>query len=278
MTQRTWFITGVSSGLGRCMTEQLLKRGERVAGALRTPGTLDDLKAVHGNQLWLAQLDVTHTSAIREVVDRAFAELGCIDVVVNNAGYGILGAVEELTDAQIDHQIATNLVGSIQIARAVIPHMRKQGSGQIIQISTMGGQVTFPGGSLYHASKWGIEGFIDSLRHELAPFRIAVTIVEPGSTGTHFGRNLVVADPLPMYADGAVGKMRAFFGSGNYQSPGDAGKAVHAIIEMADQDPPPLRLALGSDAYSAMHRGLVERLAELESQEAIAASTDRVSH
>ena len=277
MTQRTWFITGVSSGLGRYMTELLLERGERVAGTLRSPGALDDLKAKYGDRLWLVQLDVTNTVLIREVVDRAFAQLGRIDVVVNNAGYGILGAAEELTDAQIDHQIATNLVGSIQVVRAAIPYLRAQGGGRIIQISTMGGQMTFPGATLYHTSKWGIEGFMDSLRHELAPFNIAVTIVEPGSTGTHFGKNLVIAEPLEIYADGPVGQMRAFFGSGAYQSPGDAGKSVRAIVETADQNPPPLRLALGSDAYGAMHGALSERLAELESQKAIAASTDKVS-
>lgn len=153
MTQRTWFITGVTGGLGWLMTEHLLARGERVAGTIRTPGALDDLKAEHGDRLWLAQLDVTDTPAIRATVNRAFAELGRIDVVVNNAGYGVLGAAEEVTDAQIDHQIATNLVGSIQVVRAAIPHLRQQGCGRIIQISTMGGQATFPGGSLYHMSK-----------------------------------------------------------------------------------------------------------------------------
>lgn len=274
MTQRTWFITGVSSGLGRQMTEQLLARGERVAGTIRKPGALDDLKAEHGERLWLAQLDVTDIAAIRPVVDRAFAELGLIDVVVNNAGYGVLGAAEEVTDAQIDHQIATNLVGSIQVVRAAIPHLRTQGGGRIIQISTMGGQVTFPGGSLYHMSKWGIEGFIDAIRHELAPFNIGVTIVEPGSTGTGFGTALVIADAMDVYAETPVGQIRAFFGSGTYQSPGDAGKVASAIIASAEQTPPPLRLALGSDAYGAMHRALSERLAELEGQKELAASTD----
>lgn len=274
MTQRTWFITGVSSGLGRLMTEQLLARGERVAGTIRAPGALDDLKAEHGDRLWLAQLDVTDTPAVRATVNRAFAELGRIDVVVNNAGYGVLGAAEEVTDAQIDHQIATNLVGSIQVSRAAIPHLCKQGGGRIIQISTMGGQATFPGGSLYHMSKWGIEGFMDAIRHELTPFGIAVTIIEPGSTGTGFGRALVVADPLEAYAETPVGQIRSFFGSGTYKSPGDAQKVAAAIIATADQPNPPLRLALGSDAYAAMHRALSERLAELEGQKEIAASTD----
>lgn len=274
MAVRTWFITGISSGLGRLMAEQLLARGDRVAGTIRKDGAADALKAGHGDRLWLAKLDVTDTAAIRDVVGRAFAELGRIDVVVNNAGYGILGAAEELTDAQIDHQIATNLVGSIQVVRAALPHLRRQGGGRIIQISTMGGQATFPGGALYHTSKWGIEGFIDAIRYEVAPFGIEVTIVEPGSTATGFGSALAIADALDAYAETPVGQARAFFASGTYNSPGNAEKVAAAIVATADQSPPPLRLALGSDAYAAMHRALSARLAELEDQKALAASTD----
>lgn len=275
MSRQNWFITGISSGLGREMTEQLLARGDRVAGTVRNLASAADLKAAHGESLWLTELDVTDTPTIRTVVDRAFAELDRIDVIVNNAGYGILGAAEELTDVQIDRQIATNLTSSIQVARAAIPHLRTQGGGRIIQISTMGGQATFPGGVLYHTSKWGIEGFMEALRYELTPFGIGVTIVEPGSTGTHFGRNLVVAEPLEAYADGPVGKARAFFGSGAYQSPGDAVKTVKAIISTVNQNPAPLRLATGSDAYGALHKAMSARLAELEAQKDVAFSTDR---
>jgi NAD(P)-dependent dehydrogenase (short-subunit alcohol dehydrogenase family) len=275
MTRRTWLITGVSSGLGRSMTELLLEQGDRVVGTSRRPTALDDLKTRYGDALWLEPLDVTDTLAIRAVVARAFAALGRIDVVVSNAGYGILGAAEELTDDQIDRQIATNLVGSIQVVRAVVPYLRSQGGGRIIQISTMGGQAVFPAGSLYHASKWGIEGFMESIRHELAPFGIGVTIVEPGSTGTNFGRNLVIADPLDAYADGPVGRARAFFGDGTYASPGDAGKTARAIVDSAGMDPAPLRLATGKDAYAAIHAALTARLAELEARKPVAFSTDR---
>ena len=131
-------------------------------------------------------LDVTDTAAIREVVERSFAQLGRIDVVINNAGYGLFGAAEELTDKQIDHMIATNLVGSIQLIRAVLPHLRAQGGGRIIQISSYGGQVAFPGNSMYHATKWGIEGFVESVAQEVASFRIGITIVEPGGARTEF--------------------------------------------------------------------------------------------
>jgi NAD(P)-dependent dehydrogenase (short-subunit alcohol dehydrogenase family) len=274
MAPRTWFITGVTSGFGRLMTEQLLARGDRVAGSFRKPGALDDLQAAHGDRLWAAQLDVTDTPAVRAVVDRAFAELGHLDVVVNNAGYGLLGAAEELTDEQIERQIGTNLIGSIQVVRAALPHLRRQGGGRIIQISTMGGQAAFAAGSLYHASKWGIEGFIDAIRHELAPFGIGVTIVEPGSARTEFVAALEFAPALEAYASGPVGRARAYFSGDRPPQPGDPVKMARAIIECADQGRPPLRLALGSDAYAAMHRALSERRAELETQKELAASVD----
>ncbi|MGP4689294.1 SDR family oxidoreductase [Agrobacterium pusense] len=275
MIERTWLITGISSGLGRTMAEELLARGERVAGTYRKAGSLAELKARFGDRLWLAELDVTDAAAMREVVTAAFTDLGRIDVAVSNAGDGVLGAAEELSDAEIDRQIATNLTGSIQFVRAVTPHLRNQGGGRIIQISAMGGLATFPGGSLYHASKWGIEGFMESVRHELAPLNIGITIAEPGSTATNFGRNLVVVDPLDVYADGPVGQMRAFFGSGNYSSPGDALKTVITIIGTADQNSPPLRLATGTDAYKAIHAAINARLIELEGLREVSILTDR---
>ncbi|WP_440901463.1 SDR family oxidoreductase, partial [Actinosynnema sp.] len=206
---RTWFITGTSSGFGRELTALLLARGERVAATARRPETLDDLAAEHGDRLWRAALDVTDTARQREVVDRAFAELGRIDVVVSNAGYGLFGAVEELSDEQIDRQVATNLTASIQLGRAVVPHLRRQGGGRIFQIASVGGQITFPAMSLYHATKWGIEGFWESTASDLAPFGIGVTIVEPGLARTNFGGgSAVFGAPLPEYADGPSGQLR----------------------------------------------------------------------
>ena len=158
----SWFITGTSSGFGRELTERRLERGDRVAATFRKPSRLDDLAARYGDRLWVRDLDVTNSGQLREVVDAAFAELGRIDVVVSNAGYGVMGAAEELTDEHIDGVIATNLTGSIQLARAVVPHLRAQGGGRILQLSSMGGQMSFPGFSLYHATKWGIEGFYDA--------------------------------------------------------------------------------------------------------------------
>src|SRR3569833_2337521 len=163
---RTWFITGTSSGFGRHLTEQLLERGDLVAATARRTEAQDELAKRYESRLWRADLDVTDTGALREVVDRAFADLGRIDVVVSNAGYGLFGAAEELSDQQIDRQIATNLTAPIQLARAVVPHLRRQGGGRFIQVASIGGQVAFPAMSIYHATKWGVEGFWESAAAE----------------------------------------------------------------------------------------------------------------
>src|SRR3954469_21993727 len=160
---KTWFVTGASRGMGRELVEQLLAGGDRVAATLRRPGRLDDLAAEYGDRLWVRSLDVTDTVRLRAVVDEAFTAHDRIDVVVSNAGYGVFAVAEDLTDEQIDQMIETNLTGSIQLARAVVPHLRAQGGGHLMQMSSMGGQITFPAFSMYHVTKWGIEGFYDAL-------------------------------------------------------------------------------------------------------------------
>jgi NAD(P)-dependent dehydrogenase (short-subunit alcohol dehydrogenase family) len=186
MTKRTWFITDVSSGFGRAMTEQLLAHGDRVAGTVRRLAAMDDLAAKYAERLWLAELDITDTAATRRVVDRAFAEPGRVEVVVNNAGYAVAGAAEELTDEQVVHQLNSNLLGSIQVVRCALPHLRRQGRARILQLSSVAGQAAFAGASLYHASKWGIEAFIDSVAQEVAPFGIECTLIEPSGARTSF--------------------------------------------------------------------------------------------
>ena len=274
-THRSWFITGVNSGFGRNMTEQLLARGDRVAGTVRKMDAMNDLKAKHGDKLWLARLDVTDTPEIRVVVNKAFADLGNIDVVVNNAGYGLFGAAEELTDDQILQQINTNLIGSIQVVRAALPHLRKQSAGRIIQISTYGGQAALPGGSLYHASKWGIEGFMDALGQEIAAFNIGVTIVEPGGARTNFrfgGAQL--GTQMEVYQGTPSAMVHKLIRDTSRLPIGDPAKMVKTIIDSIDQNPAPKRIALGSDSYAAIHKALTERLTSLEAQKAIALSTD----
>jgi NAD(P)-dependent dehydrogenase (short-subunit alcohol dehydrogenase family) len=192
-SHKTWFITGSSSGFGRALTETLLERGNRVAATLRKVNALDDLKEQYGERIWVAPLDVTDTTAVRAVVERAFDHMGRIDVVVNNAGYGLFGAAEEVSDDQIRRQIDTNLIGSIQVIRAALPLLRAQGGGRILQLSSAGGQTTFPNFSLYHTTKWAIEGFIEAVAQEVAHFNIEFTIVEPGVAKTNFGVSLVRA-------------------------------------------------------------------------------------
>jgi NAD(P)-dependent dehydrogenase (short-subunit alcohol dehydrogenase family) len=275
MAQRTWFITGVNSGFGRHMTEQLLARGDRVAGTVRKLDAMSDLKAKHTDRLWLANLDVTDAPAIKQVVSKAFAELGKIDVVVNNAGYGLFGAAEEVSDEQILHQINTNLLGSINVIRAVLPHLRAQGGGRIIQLSTYGGQAALPGGALYHATKWAIEGFCDTLSQELAPFKIGVTIVEPGGARTEFRfGSSRLATPMDAYRGTPAGMVHAFIKDTSRLPIGDPSKMVKIMIDSVDQNPAPKRLVLGSDSFKAMQKALSDRLAAVEAQKDLAFSTD----
>ncbi|WP_213767880.1 SDR family oxidoreductase [Caballeronia sp. dw_19] len=275
MTVRTWFITGVNSGLGRLMTEQILERGERVAGTARKMDALIELKEKYGKQLWLQSLDLIDTFAIRRVVDAAFAHFGRIDVIVNNAGYGLVGAAEELLDEQISHQLNTNVVGPIQVVRAALPHLRAQGGGRIMQLSSMGGQWAMPGLSLYHASKWAVEGFFESTIQDIAPFNIQVTIVEPGSARTEFAAASAALSPaLDAYAHTPAGAVRRLIEPGFRSQPGDPAKMAQAMIASVDQNPAPKRLALGTDAYNNIKAALTERLAALEAQKQLAFSTD----
>jgi NAD(P)-dependent dehydrogenase (short-subunit alcohol dehydrogenase family) len=278
MSTQTWFVTGASSGIGRAVTEQLLERGHRVAATARTPERLADLAERYGDRLWTAALDVTDTDSLREVVERAFAELGRIDVIFSNAGRGAFGAAEELSDEAISSQIALNLTAPVQLTRAVLPHLRAQGGGRIIQTSSVGGQITTPGGSLYHASKWAVEGFFESIISEVAPFGIGITIVEPGLVRTDFGSALDIANPFPDYADTPVGQVRrsieAAGGNLTGDAIGDPQKVAAAIISSAATDPAPRRLTLGSDAYQDVRAALTGRIEELEGAKEIAFSTD----
>ncbi len=219
---------------------------------------------------------MTDGGAIPAVIDAAFERFGRIDVVVNNAGYGLFGAVEGLSSDQIRHQIDTNLVGPIELTRAVLPRLREQGGGRLVAISSYGGQATHPGASLYHASKWGLEGFFDSLAQEVAGFGIGVTIVEPGGARTGFrsaageraGANVAA------YADTSIGRLREFLANPAAQPPGDPARMAQAIIDSVAVAPAPLRLVLGSDAHRILAATLAKRLAEVEAQAETAARTD----
>jgi NAD(P)-dependent dehydrogenase (short-subunit alcohol dehydrogenase family) len=275
MSQRTWFITGVSSGFGRQLTDQLLKRGDRVVGTVRDIGKVSDLTERYPEAFHTEVLNVTDTAAIRAVVERSFAQHGRIDVIVSNAGYGLFGAAEELSDKQIDSIVATNLVGSIQLIRAVLPHLRAQGGGRIIQISSYGGQVAFPGNSLYHATKWGIEGFVESVAQEVAPFGIGMTIVEPGGARTDFRYGSAqVAELTPIYDGNPAHSFLRMLDPKNGLAPGDPARMAARIIESVDVEPAPLRMVLGSQALEGTLTTLRKRIASFEAQTKLAASTD----
>ncbi|MCZ2830536.1 SDR family oxidoreductase [Modestobacter sp. VKM Ac-2986] len=271
----TWLITGVSSGFGRQLAERLLARGDRVAGTVRRPDAVADLVDAHPDTFAVHHLDLTETDRIRPVVDAAQAHLGRLDVVVSNAGYGLFGAAEELTDAQVRHQLDTNLLGSIQLIRAALPHLRAAGGGRVLQLSSSAGQAAWPGSSLYNASKWGIEGFCEALAPEVAPFGIGVTIVEPGGARTDFGHGgLRSADPLDAYDVSPAAAVRAFRDGGPPGVIGDPGRMAEAMIGSVDQQPAPLRLVLGSDSWTAMTTSLEVRLGSVRAQRDTAAATD----
>lgn len=274
---KTWFITGASSGLGRIMTEKLLARGDRVVAAARRTEALEDLRVGYGDWLRVVSLDVTDTIAVRREVAAAFAAVGRIDLVVSNAGYGLFGAAEELSDAQIDRQVATNLVGSIQLIRASLPFLRAQGGGRFLQVSSEGGQATYPNFSVYHATKWGIEGFVEAVAKEVAPFGIDFVIAEPGPTATGFAANLDQSDADPVYDTTPSGDIRRALASGDFVLIGDAEKVVDAMIEAGDAERPPLRIALTSAAYTNISQALAARLAALEAQKAAAFAADAAS-
>ncbi len=270
---KVWLITGVSSGFGYEMTKQLLENGETVIGTVRNKEKVQKLIDEYPANFDCRILDVTDVPAVQKTVTDAFKDHGRVDVVISNAGYGLFGCAEELTDEQIDHIIATNLTGSIQLIKSAIPYMRKQGGGRIIQISSYGGQVAFAANSLYHATKFGIEGFCESVAQEVAQFNIGVTIVEPGGARTEFRYGSAkVANLMPEYE--SCHSFLNMLDASKGLAPGDPSKMAARIIESVNQNPAPLRMVLGSQALAATIQRLKERVADYETQTELAASTD----
>ncbi|HWQ72447.1 MAG TPA: SDR family oxidoreductase [Desulfitobacteriaceae bacterium] len=279
---QTWFITGANGGLAYPMLEILLERGDRIAATVRKPQVLDQLQQKYGSNLWQANLDLTDSQAIQQVVDQAIEDLGAIDILVNNAGYGLFGAVEEGSDEQIEHVFQTNFFGSLRVARALMPYFRAQGRGHIVQISSMVGHLSNPGQGLYSASKWAVEGAFETLAKEAAPFNIKLTLVEPGGIRTGFFANHGMFGPeLDAYNDQPAREFKRLYQNIHTKEvidrdviPGDPQKMAKAIIQRVDEENGPLRLTLGSDAYEEIKAVLTSRLAELEAQKELAYSTD----
>lgn len=270
---KTWLITGVSSGFGYEMTKQLLAKGDVVIGTVRNKEKVQKLINKYPLGFDCQILDVTDVPAVQKTVHTAFEKHEKIDVVVSNAGYGLFGCAEELSDTEIEQIIATNLTGSIQLIKTALPYMRKQGGGRIIQISSYGGQVAYPANSMYHATKFGIEGFCEAVAQEVAQFNIGLTIVEPGGARTEFRYGSAkVANLMPEY-DSCHGFLNMLDASKGL-APGDPARMAERIIESVDKEPAPLRMVLGSQALSATISRLKERIADYETQTELAASTD----
>lgn len=270
---KKWLITGVSSGFGYELTKQLLANGDTVIGTVRDAGKVRSFIEQYGDNFDCRILDVTNVSAVQKTIKESFEKHGRIDVVISNAGYGLFGAAEELSDKQINHIIATNLTGSIQLIKSALPFMRKQGGGRIIQISSYGGQVAYPANSMYHATKFGIEGFCEAVAQEVAKYNIGITIVEPGGARTEFRYGSAkVANLMPEYEH--VHGFLNMLDPANGLAPGDPALMAQRIIESVKINPAPLRIVLGSQALSATITRLKERIADYETQTKLAATTD----
>jgi NAD(P)-dependent dehydrogenase (short-subunit alcohol dehydrogenase family) len=270
-----WLITGTSSGFGRTLTELALERGDNVVATVRKPSALGYLQVRYENRLRVSILDVTNPKEIVSVVDDAFDGFGKIDFAVSNAGYIMVGAAEEAELSRIERLLDTNLLGSIAFAKGVIPHMRRQGGGRILQISSEQSQMAYPGMSVYATTKWGIEGFFEGVIPEIAKFGIEVTLVEPGTARTNIASSSDDTTPMEIYEDTPVGDFRrAIALHGEKILIGDPVKMAKAMIASCELRPAPRRLVLGSDAYQHIEASLIERLALLHSQKELALSTD----
>lgn len=258
MAQRTWFITGTSRGFGREWALAALSRGDRVVGTARKPETMQDIAERYdeGQFLGLA-LDVTDREAVFKAVQLAHDHFDDLDIVVNNAGYGQFGMVEELSEDEVRAQIETNLFGAIWVTQAALPYLRNRGRGHIIQVSSIGGITAFPGIGMYHASKWGLEGISQALAQEVAGFGINVTLIEPGGFSTDWsGPSAGRAKPLPAYEE--LRAAQAGRRAGNV--PGDPVASAEALLRVIDSEPPPLRAFFGSLPLSLAEADYASRL------------------
>jgi NAD(P)-dependent dehydrogenase (short-subunit alcohol dehydrogenase family) len=242
---KVWFITGASRGFGREWTIAALERGDKVAATARDTATLDDLVAKYGDALLAIKLDVNDRDADFAAVEQAHDHFGRLDVVVNNAGYGQFGFIEELSEAEARDQIETNVFGALWVTQAALPYLREQRSGHIIQVSSIGGITAFQNVGMYHASKWALEGFSQALSQEVASFGVHVTLIEPGGFSTDWaGSSSKRATPLPAYAEAHERAERAR--SQRVATPGDPQASAAAVLKIVDAEKPPLRVFFGT--------------------------------
>lgn len=271
---KVWFITGSSRGLGRSLTKAVLAAGYRVAATCRNPHDLQEFATQYPSQLITLPLDVSNQAQISQAVGKAIAHFGRIDVLVNNAGFGITGAAEAFTGEQVRSQLETNLYGPIEITRAVLPYMRKQRSGTILQVSSIGGRIGTPGLSIYQAAKFGLSGFAEALSREVLPLGIRVTSVEPGGFRTDWANASMAYAPVVEGYESTVGFVTEFLKGDKFVPMGDPDKAAKAMIEVSEAKDPPVHLVLGSEAATMLKQTNETRNQEFEKWLAVSTSTD----
>lgn len=260
MTVRTWFITGSSRGFGREWAIAALERGESVAATARNASSLKDLVERFGDKVLALELDVTDRAAVFDAVAQAHERFGRLDVIVNNAGYGQFGMVEELSEADAREQIETNLFGALWVTQAALPYLREQGSGHILQVSSIGGISAFPNIGMYHASKWALEGISQSLAQEVAGFGVKVTLIEPTGYSTDWsGSSARHADPLPAYDDRRAEVAEAR--KARLGTPGDPVATRDAVLKIVEAENPPLRIFFGDGPLAVATADYESRLA-----------------
>jgi NAD(P)-dependent dehydrogenase (short-subunit alcohol dehydrogenase family) len=269
MAEKVWFITGTSRGFGREWAIAALERGDKVAATARDTASLDDLVAKYGEAILPLQLDVTDRAADFAAVEQAHEHFGRLDVVVNNAGYGQFGFVEEVSEQDARDQIETNVFGALWVTQAALPYLRAQGSGHIIQVSSIGGIVAFPNVGIYHASKWALEGFSQSLAQEVAPFGVHVTLIEPAGFSTDWsGSSSRTAEALPAYAD--LHAENARVRKTRWAAPGDPKASAAAVLKVVDADEPPLRVFFGDAPLGLAKADYEQRLRTWEEWQPVA--------
>jgi len=270
---KVWFITGSSRGLGRSLAGAVLANGDLVAATARNPEQLKDLAEKYPDSIYPLRLDVTNKAQIIAAVEDTIRKFGRIDVLVNNAGFGIMGAAEAYSDEQVRSQLETNLYAPIEITRVVLPYMRKQRSGRIIQISSIGGRVGNPGLTIYQAAKFGLSGFSEALAKEVKPLGILVTSAEPGGFRTGAFATMTSAPGVEGYEQ-TVGIRMEQFKSSNFILPGDPAKAAKVMIDLVDNPDPPVHLVLGTDAIDRVKQANVIRNEEMEKWLPVSHSTN----
>ncbi|HTF31890.1 MAG TPA: SDR family NAD(P)-dependent oxidoreductase [Flavitalea sp.] len=269
---KVWFITGSSRGLGRSLTKAVLASGDLVAATARDPELLRDLAEKYPDRVYPIKLDVTDKMQIIAAVEKTIERFGRIDVLVNNAGFGIIGAAEAYTDEQVHSQLETNLYAPIKITRVVLPYMRKQRSGRILQISSIGGRVGSAGLTIYQAAKFGLGGFSEALAREVKSLGILVTSVEPG--GFRTGAFAMTSAPEVEGYDDTVGKRTELFKSSKFIPMGDPDKAAKVMIDLVNTPEPPVHLVLGSDSIVRIRQANIECTGEMEKWLSVSTSTD----